>query len=230
MQQLFRRIPRTVGNKVKFSNLAEQYSTSVVHQTLDLLSKAGVVVPIYHSACSGIPIAAQIDQSSFKLLCLDVGLMNHICGISWQELSNMSELQLINSGGVAEQFIGQHLLYYRSSNLRPELCYWLREGRKGNAEVDYVMQLGHQILPVEVKAGKSGSLKSLFQFAAQKGCTRALRFDLHPPSRQVVHHADPSGGTNTISFELISLPLYLVDQWQRWVERDAGAAIAEVSD
>jgi predicted AAA+ superfamily ATPase len=217
LQQLFREIPRTLGNKVKFSNLSRQYSATVVHQNVDLLIKAGVVQPIYHSPCSGVPIAAQIDQSSFKLLCLDVGLMNHICGINWSELSNMSELQLINSGGVAEQFIGQHLLYHRSNNLRPELYYWLREGRKGNAEVDYVMQLGNQILPIEVKAGKSGSLKSLFQFASRRDIKKAVRFDLNPPSRQIVQHAASSVGSDRVSFELISLPLYMVGQWQRWI-------------
>jgi len=93
----------------------------------------------------------------------------------------------------------------------------LREGRKGNAEVDYVMQLGNQILPIEVKAGKSGSLKSLFQFASRRDIKKAVRFDLNPPSRQIVQHAASSVGSDRVSFELISLPLYMVGHWQRWI-------------
>ena len=93
----------------------------------------------------------------------------------------------------------------------------LREGRKGNAEVDYVVQLNNQIFPVEVKAGKSGSLKSLFQFVSQRNSAQALRFDLNPPSRQTVEHADYSMSSSKITFELISLPLYMVDQLKRWI-------------
>ena len=217
MQRLFRQIPRDVGNKVKYSKLAPEYPAAATRQALELLIKAGVFVTCYHSDCGGVPIGTQIDTRVYKLLALDVGLMNHICGLEWHDVSAMSAIQLVNSGGLAEQFIGQHLLYDGPSDTRPELCYWLREGRKGNAEVDYVVQFGSQILPVEVKAGKSGSLKSLFQFVSQRNSERALRFDLNPPSRQTVEHADYSKSSSQITFELISLPLYMVDQLKRWI-------------
>jgi predicted AAA+ superfamily ATPase len=218
LQQLFRAIPKMIGQKVKYSNLAPEYSAKTVHQSLNLLIKAGIVAPIYHSDCSGIPIGAEIDERTFKLLFIDVGLMNHICGFSWPEISNFSELQLTNNGGLAEQFIGQHLMYQRGRNLRPQLYYWLRDGKKGNAEVDYTVQAGSEILPIEVKAGKSGALKSLFQFVSQRpNCKRALRFDLNPPSRQMIEHAAPTATGSKITFELTSLPLYLTNQWARWL-------------
>jgi glycyl-tRNA synthetase beta subunit len=89
--------------------------------------------------------------------------------------------------------------------------YWLREAKAVNAEVDFVAALGGEILPIEIKAGKSGSLRSLHQFVAQKKSRRALRFDANPPStlrvQQVVVTAE--GRKKKVDFELINLPLYL---------------------
>ena len=53
-------------------------------------------------------------------------------------------------------------------NLNRELTYWLREGRANNAEVDYVAEFAGRIVPIEVKAGRTGTLRSLHQFAAEK--------------------------------------------------------------
>lgn len=90
--------------------------------------------------------------------------------------------------------------------------YWLREGRANNAEVDFLLQIGQTIVPVEVKAGKGGSLKSLFQFADAKGSGLACRFDLNPPARQTItHRLDES----EVALELLSLPLYLCNQADR---------------
>lgn len=82
------------------------------------------------------------------------------------------------------------------------LRYWLREGGKNNAEVDYIVAEGPRILPVEVKAGKTGTLRSLHLLMGAKGLRRALRFDAgRANSRRV---ALPEGG----DYELETLPLY----------------------
>ena len=89
---------------------------------------------------------------------------------------------------MAEQFIGQHLLYFRGLSDPPELCYWLRQQKSANAEVDYVISRGDLITPVEVKAGKNGTLKSMLQFVYSKNARVSVRFDLNPPSIQKVKH------------------------------------------
>ena len=92
------------------------------------------------------------------------------------------------------------------------MCYWLREGKSANAEVDYVISQGNLILPIEVKAGKSGSLKSLHQFAFQKKAELVVRFDLNKPGIQNVQHlATNMKGTQPVQFRLLSLPLYLIE-------------------
>lgn len=119
-----------------------------------------------------------------------------------------------HDGGVAEQFAAQELAWLGGG--RPELTYWRREGRQGNAEVDFALAVGSRICPVEVKAGKSGSLKSLDQFVLHKRVACALRFDLNPPSRQhVKHEARTRAGTESVTYELLSLPLYAIGELPR---------------
>jgi hypothetical protein len=85
-------------------------------------------------------------------------------------------------GAIAEQFIGQHLQELLSESPNRELTYWLREGRSSNAEVDFVMAFEGHIVPIEVKAGWRGSLRSLHQFVGEKHVPLAVRFDSNPPS------------------------------------------------
>ena len=91
------------------------------------------------------------------------------------------------------QFIGQHLLYNSSPWQKPELYYWHREKKGASSEVDYLITDGPNIIPVEVKAGKTGSLRSLHTFAALKGTILALRFNADLPSttriKTTIEHA-----------------------------------------
>ena len=128
-------------------------------------------------------------------------------------IERMNDVRLVNEGAIAEQFIGQHLQALLADSANRELCYWLREGRSTNADVDYVAALHGRILPIEVKAGASGGLKSLHQFASEKGLPLAVRFDASPPSAQLVQtRVQRSGMQSEVSYRLISLPLYLVER------------------
>lgn len=213
LQHVFRQIPRQVGQKVKYVNLSREERARDVRGALDLLVKARVCSRVCASSCAGVPLQADTDDTICKLLFLDIGLMNHLCGVDWLALSRLDDKRLVNEGAMAEQFIGQHLAYTSAGTEAPQVAYWLREGRAANAEVDYVVSRGPEIFPVEVKAGSAGSLRSLHQFAAQKKTRVAIRFDLNPPSRQQVEHAlSPAHGPAQVQFDLISLPLYAVGE------------------
>lgn len=117
---------------------------------------------------------------------------------------------LVNEGKLAEQFIGQHLMHPLEP---PPLTYWLREGKSSNAEVDFAIAVANQIIPTEVKAGKSGALKSLRQFVLKKNAALCIGFDLNRPSIQEVTHAlKTATGSASVTFTLLSLPLYLVEE------------------
>ncbi len=217
MQRVFRMIPALIGHKVKYSNIAREQRAKDIKIVIELLTKARICHKVFHSHCSGVPLLADMHEQIYKLLFMDIGIVNHICGLDIRTLQALTDHELINEGALAEQFIGQHLLGLK--NERPELCYWLREGKASNAEVDYVIAHRNQIVPIEVKSGKSGSLKSLQQFVLHKQVTCALRFDLNRPSWQYIRHitSGPTG-KQTVAFNLLSLPLYLVEECIRFIE------------
>ena len=218
MQKVFRYLPITLGKKIKYSNISAEHRAKEIKTAIDLLAKARICHKVHHSHCSGIPLFADISEKIYKLVFMDIGMVNHICGNDWLYISSFMKNELINKGALAEQFIGQHLIAVK--NQAPQLCYWIREGKSANAEVDYVVSQGNLILPIEVKAGKSGSLKSLHQFVVQKKTGLAVRFDLNMPGLQKVKHVAASKhGNKTAVFQLLSLPLYMVEELSRLIDQ-----------
>ena len=213
MLRVFNFAARQVGRKVKYSNVSPNDQSATVRRDLDLLAMARVVAKVTHSHCTGLPLQAELKESAFKLIFLDIGLMNALCGLNWQAIRAQTELELVNAGPAAEQFVGQHLQHLHAERPNRELTYWLREGRSNNAEVDYVAEFSGHVLPIEVKAGKAGALKSLHQFVAERQAPLAVRFDANPPALQTVEAEVRRGnGAEQVRYRLLSLPLYLVER------------------
>ena len=219
LQKVFDYIPSAIGKKFKPSNIDPLEKTLSIRRCAELLMRAGIFNPVFHSSCSGIPLQAGAAENIFKPLFLDVGLMNSIRGVHDLPPEKLVTRQFVNEGGMAEQFIGQHLLYINGAGQRPSATYWLREEKAAGAEVDFVISLGEAIIPIEVKAGLSGSLKSLLQFASQKKSRLCVRFDQHSPSMQHINH-EIKGGSGNIRVEsgFLSLPLYMVGEVRRLAE------------
>lgn len=219
MLQVFNFAARNVGAKVKYANISRDEQSATLKQDIELLCMARVISKVIHSHASGLPLQADLDEKVYKLLFLDVGLMNAISGLDWNTIAKMQDRQLINEGAFAEQFIGQHLQYLLAESLNRELTYWMREGRSSNAEIDYIVALAGRIVPIEVKAGERGSLRSLHQFMAGKKAPLAVRFDANPPSMQTVQARIQTGSAAAeVEYPLLSLPLYLVERLAALVE------------
>ena len=212
LQKIFRAIPQNIGLKVKYSHYSKEHSSKEIKNCLELLIKAKICNPVYSSNCSGLPLEASISQSTYKLMSLDVGLVNHICGLNLSNISALDDDILINKGQIAEQFIGQHLIYSDDMTKSSDLNYWLRENKKGNAEIDFVVVVDGKITPIEVKAGKSGTLKSLGQFAYLKHTDSAIRFDLNKYS---IQNISIKGKDTEVRFSLKSYPLYAISLFYR---------------
>ena len=208
------------GQKVKYSNIFPDQQSVTLRRDIDILAMARVISKVTHSHCSGLPLQADLKENVYKLIFLDVGLMNAVCGLNWATLSGQTDNGLVNEGANAEQFIGQHLAEMLEQRPNRELTYWLREGRSNNAEVDYVAEFGGRIVPIEVKAGRAGTLKSLHQFAAEKHPGLVVRFDLAEPSLQEIHaRAMTASGATPVRYPLLSLPLYLVERLPNILDR-----------
>lgn len=194
-----------VGEKVVYSKISKDFQSKELKRGIDLLSQARVVTKVFNTNSQGIPLKKGIDPNTFKLLFLDVGLLNVGLRLDWWDIINMSERELLNEGPLAEQFIGQHIREWHDDFEEAEIFYWLREGRSNAAEVDFIFQKSRDLVGIEVKAGASGSMRSLHQWNKDIAYPRkkSLRFDLNLPSKFKVSRDD-------VTYELRSLPLYLV--------------------
>ena len=213
---VFTAIPRLVGQKIKYVNIDRNERAKPLADCIEMLEMARVIYGVVHSAGNGIPLGAETNAKDRKPLFLDVGLLCCALGLKATDLHQAESLILVNSGAVAEQFTGQHLLYAEESYAEPKLYYWNRERRSSSSEVDYLFAHGTQVVPIEIKAGKVGSLKSLHVFAAEKGIARAVRFNTDVPSRCMISSAVASKQSEP--FELISLPLYLTGETNRLLD------------
>lgn len=213
VQRVFQRLPHLVGAKFKHSQVDREVQARDIGKALSLLCLARIGYKVHHASCNGVPLGAEIDERRFKVLFLDVGLLCKACGLSLLEFEDADDLMLVNSGAVCEQFVGQHLLYSRQFFEDPELHYWSREKRQSSAEVDYVVSVGPRIVPIEVKAGKSGRLKSLHLFLREKARAFGVRLNTGLPSLLDTEAVLPSG--TALPYRLLSLPLYLVGQTRR---------------
>ena len=176
-----------------------------------------MIWPVNHGDCAGIPLGAKLDPHVYKCLFLDVGLVTLMTGVDWRAVGNWDDRELVREGGLAEQFIGQHLLFRKNGLELPSLCYWLRDGKSTNAEVDFVIEHERSIVPVEVKSTTAGSLRSVHRFLNRKikatGTPVVLRFDLNPPS--LSEHEHRLNGEQRVRYRMLSLPLYMVEQCER---------------
>lgn len=150
-------VARGVGSQVKYAHLVEGFDHRAVKRAFDLLSRAQVVRLVRAASPSGLPLAASASQKRFKAIMLDVGLMQRLCGLRADVEYVRPDLLAVFRGALAEQFVGQELLAVSGS----DLFYWAREERGSTAEVDYLIDAGGHVTPVEVKSGPAGHLRSL---------------------------------------------------------------------
>ncbi len=213
LRKVFRRIPAIIGNKLKYVNLDPEERSRELADSLCLLEMARVIYLVKHSSGNGTPLGAEVKDRIFKPLFLDIGLVSTSLGLSLPELELIDDLMMVNNGALAEQYIGQHLLYANPSYERPQLFYWNREQKNSSAEIDYLIPHANNIVPIEVKAGKTGTLKSLQVFVTEKQSSIALRFNTAQPSSSWQQTA--IAGKKNVPYRFISLPLYLVGQTHR---------------
>ena len=212
----FRALPRLIGRKLKYVNISRDIRAADLDRALHMLELARLSHRVHHTAAQGIPLGATINPKMFKPLLLDIGLVLNALGLNAADMAT-ADLMLVNSGAVCEQFVGQHLLYRQPMYRQPELYYWAREEPSASAEVDYVIGIGPHVVPVEVKTGKTGTLRSLHQFMVTHDCPIAVRLNLDLPSLTQAEGKLPTG--QEYSYPLLSLPLYMVEQVEQLVRR-----------
>lgn len=193
------------GQSVSFARFGgSSFTSSAVHQAFELLEKAFLVSLDYPVTSVQAPALEALARSP-KLIWLDSGLVNFSAGIQVEYLTNTS-LADVWRGHAAEQIVGQELWQALDRNYIDSQCYWVRDKRGSNAEVDFIFQCFGKIIPIEVKNGSNAHLRSLQSFTSLPGAgDLALR--IWPGQFSVDEVKNPISNS---TFRLVNIPFYLV--------------------
>ena len=202
LKEVYSSAPKMAGRRYKYSHVNPGIEAKFLKEALELLCDARCLSKICHASGAGVPLLATANERKFKIAFLDVGLMQNALGVQESIILDDSVMQ-INAGSIAEQFVAQELLACADPYADKKLHFWAREARGSNAEVDFIIEIGDMPIPVEVKAGARGSLKSMRLFLKEYPKTMlGIRYSMHELS-----YFD----------QILSIPLYMVSQVQRLV-------------
>ena len=160
LKKAFSSVSSMVGQKFVYARVDDTIKSRDLKEALELLETAGVIYRVKRTSGAGLPLAAGVKENFFKMLFLDVGLMHAINGV-YGETIKKKDLTAIFKGAVAEQYVGQEIIASQNHQMKPELYYWAREAKNSNAEIDYLIEKKEKIIPIEIKSGSSGRMKSM---------------------------------------------------------------------
>lgn len=202
--------------KFVYSRVPGEYKTAEVKKALDLLIKAGILIPVTHSSGNGLPLGDESDESIRKILLLDTGLMLRLLNMTMGDTSAITAqiltataADLVNKGPMAEMLAGLELLHYLTPNLHHDLYYWVRQAKNSTAEIDYLLSRDMKVLPFEVKAGVQGGMKSLWDFMREKKLDQAVRCSLENFGKFDYIDAEAEGAVRHVEV----YPLYALSQF-----------------
>jgi uncharacterized protein len=216
LEDVMSSICRQLGKKFVYKHVNPDVSSAPIKQALDLLCKARVSHRVAATSANGLPLGAEISDKFSKAIMLDCGLCSASLGLTLHQLQSVSEIAMINQGGMSEQLVGQLLHGMIPPYVPPSLYYWHRERKGSEAEVDYVIQHESEVIPIEVKSGTTGTLKSLHQFMKEKKKRIAVRINSDVPRLGIIEVKDVDG--ELIEYSLLSIPFYLLEQLHRLIK------------
>ena len=174
-----------IGNKFTYSKVDGSYRAEEVKKALKLLSDAGIVKRVSHTAANGLPLGAEVNEKFRKYIYLDSALLLRILDMDLGGARQLTDLivagtaeDLVNKGGLAEMVLGWELIKYNNPRSQHDLYYWENTADGTRSEVDYIIARDMKVLPIECKSGTSGKMKSLHLFMHNKHLTDAIRCSL----------------------------------------------------
>ena len=193
--------PLYIDQRIKFQGFGNSnYRSREVGEAFRALEEARILRLIYPTTDLLPPVKSDLKKSP-RLQFLDTGLVNHALGIQAQMLG-IKDLSTAHKGAIIPHLITQELMSLQKvTDRKPN--FWVREKKQSSAEVDLVLAIRDQIIPIEIKSGSTGALKSLHQFIEMSEHPHAVRMYGGEWGVQKAH--TPKGK----SYRLMNLPYYL---------------------
>lgn len=193
--------PLFSGQTITYEHFAGSlYRSREMVEAFETLEKAMLVYRVMGTNDFAPPLIPKRKKAP-KLLFLDVGLINYRLGVRDKMLGPV-ELNNLFKGKIAEQVVGQHLLSM-AEEMPSQVYYWYREMPGSTAEVDFIINCAGNIVPIEVKSGAAGRLRSAKEFVAKSGARQVIRVCNRPLSNEEIK-------IENIRFNLLSIPFYLL--------------------
>jgi predicted AAA+ superfamily ATPase len=197
------------GKRIKFEGFGNSsYRSREMGESLRTLEKALLLQLVYPGTAAVLPLMPDIKKSP-RLQVLDTGMLNYFVGIQ-KEILGTEDLNNIYQGTMIEHLTGQQILAFQYQSLS-SLHFWVREKKESSAEVDYLFPYDGKLIPVEVKSGTEGKLKSLHIFMDLAPHTMAVRFYAGE-----MNITDATTGKGK-KYQLLNLPYYLVSQLENYL-------------
>lgn len=201
---------REAGKRIKFQHFGNSnYASREMGEALRTLQKTFLVNLIYPVVSAALPLSPDFKKSP-RLQVLDTGMLNYFSGIQ-AEIIGTQELSDVYKGTMIEHLVGQELLATQTAALSA-LSFWVREKNSSSAEIDFIRFYESKLIPIEVKSGKEGRLKSLHLYMQDAPHPMAIRF--YGGKINLTEVAFPAGK----KYHLLSLPYYLVSQIDAYLE------------
>jgi predicted AAA+ superfamily ATPase len=179
LRKVFNAAPAMVGQRFVYAQVDRSVKSRDLKDALELLETAGIVTRIRQTSGAGLPLAAAVHESIFKVIFLDIGLFHAVSGI-YSDTAREKDFSAIFKGAVAEQFAGQELIACHSPYTKAALFYWGRDEKNSSAEIDYLIEKEARIIPVEIKSGSAGRMKSMQIFIEKYHSETALKISQAP--------------------------------------------------
>lgn len=200
------RAPLYAGERITYEKFGESsFRSREMKEAFDVLERALILYRARASVSTQIPIIEKLRKAP-KLFFLDVGLVNYRIG--FKEFFTRQSLDNVYQGKISEQVVAQEIVAQGFGP--PSLRFWIRE--KGAAETDFLYPFKDMIIPVEVKSGKTGKLKSLNLFMEKSHHPYAIR--IYSGKIRVDQVQLPSGK----KYYLFSIPYYLLSRLDDVIE------------
>lgn len=162
--QLTKENKKFIYGIIKEGARAKDYETALMW-----LTDCGLVHKVYRVTAPSIPLKAYEDLKAFKLFLADVGLLGCMVRLNQSVLLNGNELFKEFKGALTEQYVLQQLKTVKGV----DTYYWTND--RGNAEIDFLIDTGNEVVPIEVKAETNLKAKSLKTFCEKYNPKMAIR-------------------------------------------------------
>ncbi len=206
--------PGEAGKRITLEGFGSSgYKAQIIREAFDKLQKAQLLKLYYPVTSVSLPCIPNLRRKP-RLQMLDTGMLNYQLGIQ-EEFYLTDNLASVYKGLIIQHIVNQELeTLWNSATSR--LGFWVREKHQSSAEVDFVIPHRGKLIPIEVKSGKTGSLRSLIQFMLLAEHDMAVR--IYEGSLGLDQVSLPDGR----SFRLLNLPLCLSAKVLEYVDHFFG--------